>query len=144
MNSVVLIQTTTTAQSLQSFKTSFDSAITALQWAGTKGIVVILQFWFSKTPLFWLPRGWVPSYVEWILCFPRAPMGSVSIQIWGIACASVVEIVSAALVASWALVMQKEQVGKGKGEPMKMSSGGVGGMQGEKVKADGRGTKKEL
>ena len=69
-------------------------------------------------------------------------MGSVSIQIWGIACASVVEIVSAALMASRALVMQKEQAAKGKGEPMKMSSGG--GMQDEKMKAGGRGVKKEL
>ena len=70
-------------------------------------------------------------------------MGSVSIQIWGIACASVVEIVSAALMASWALVMRKEAAGKGKGEPMKMSSGG-GGMQDEKTKAGSRGMKKEL
>ena len=137
-----LTNVSTAAQSLQSFKTSFDSVISVLRWGGTKGIQVFLQFWFSKTPLFWLPRGWVPGYIEWILSFPRAPTGSVSIQIWGIACASVVQIISAAVVASWALAMQTGQAGKSKGMPMKMSSGG--GLQDEKSKREGGSRKKDL
>lgn len=54
--------------------------------------------------MFWLPRGWLPSYVEWALSFPRAPTGSISIQVWGIACASVVQLVHQAVVASCLLM----------------------------------------
>ena len=58
-------------------------------------------------------------------------MGSVSIQIWGIACASVVALVGSAVVASLVLVQEK-RTGKRK-EGIKM---GVGG--------GGSGEKKEL
>ncbi|MCJ1283562.1 GET complex subunit get1 [Xylographa opegraphella] len=122
-------------QALQSFKTSFDSAVGVLRWLGTNGLRMFIQFWFAKRPLFWLPRGWVPAYVEWILAFPRAPTGSISIQVWGIACASVVQIASMAVVAAWRLSTQQQKVGgKGREEPMKM--GAVGGSA--------RGEKKEL
>ena len=103
---------------------------------------MFIQFWFSKQPLFWLPRGWVPGYVEWILAFPRAPTGSISIQVWGIACASVVQILSTALISAWALVVQQKEADKSKGEPMKMGFGGDKGVDGN-VK-DGRTAKKEL
>lgn len=52
----------------------------------------------------------MPGYIEWMLCFPKAPMGSVSVQIWGIACASVVGMLGSAVVAAWALV--SDTVGK--------------------------------
>lgn len=77
--------------------------------------------------MFWLPRGWVPGYVEWALAFPRAPRGSVSIQIWGIACATVIQLVSEAVVAGWVLMKETEGVGKEKRrekEGMKMGAGG--------------------
>ena len=45
----------------------------------------------------------MPAYVEWVLSFPRAPMGSVSIQVWGIACASVVGMLGSAAVAGFVL-----------------------------------------
>ena len=122
------------AQALQSFKTSFDSAVGVLRWLGTNGLRTFIQFWFAKQPLFWLPRGWVPGYVEWILAFPRAPTGSISIQVWGIACASVVQIASMAVIAAWRLGTQQKVGGKGREEPMKM--GAVGGSA--------RGEKKEL
>ncbi|MCJ1416844.1 GET complex subunit get1 [Xylographa parallela] len=121
-------------QALQSFKTSFDSAVGVLRWLGTNGLRTFIQFWFAKQPLFWLPRGWVPGYVEWILAFPRAPTGSISIQVWGIACASVVQIASMAVIAAWRLGTQQKVGGKGREEPMKM--GAVGGSA--------RGEKKEL
>lgn len=54
--------------------------------------------------MFWIPAGWVPYYVEWILSFPRAPLGSVSINIWGIACASMIALASEGLAAAWVLV----------------------------------------
>ena len=77
--------------------------------------------------MFWIPQGWVPWYVEWMLSFPRAPMGSVSIQVWGISCASVVGVVGSAVVAGLVLV-QERRVGKVK----------------EKVKVGMAGEKKEL
>ena len=130
------------AQSVQTFKATFDSTIGILRWLSTNGLRMFIQFWFAKQPLFWLPRGWVPGYVEWILAFPRAPTGSISIQVWGIACASVVQILSTALISVWALAVQQKEAENGKGEPMKMGVGGSKGIDGD-VK-DGRTAKKEL
>ena len=73
--------------------------------------------------MFWIPRGWVPGYIEWVLSFPRAPIGSVSIQIWGIACITVIQMVGAAVVAAWVLDKQGVQQEK-KGEAMKMGASG--------------------
>ena len=67
----------------------------------------MLQFWFAKSPMFWMPAGWLPYYAEWVLSFPRAPVGSVSINVWGIACASMIALVSEALAAVWVLATKK-------------------------------------
>ena len=67
----------------------------------------MLQFWFAKSPMFWMPAGWLPYYAEWVLSFPRAPLGSVSINVWGIACASMMALVSEALAAVWVLATKK-------------------------------------
>jgi hypothetical protein len=52
--------------------------------------------------VFPLPNGWFPYYVEWIVSFPRAPLGSVSIQVWSNVCAAAIalaaEVVGALLV----------------------------------------------
>lgn len=69
----------------------------------------------------------MPGFVEWALAFPRAPRGSVSVQVWGIACATVVQLVGEAVVAGWVLV-QKRSEGEGKGrEGMKMGAKAGGG-----------------
>jgi hypothetical protein len=57
--------------------------------------------------MFWIPAGWVPYYVEWVLSFPRAPLGSVSINIWGIACASMIALAAEGVAAVWVLAMRK-------------------------------------
>jgi hypothetical protein len=57
--------------------------------------------------MFWMPAGWLPYYVEWILSFPRAPLGSVSINVWGIACASIIALAAEGLAAVWVLVTHK-------------------------------------
>ncbi|KAI9872177.1 MAG: GET complex subunit get1 [Pleopsidium flavum] len=120
--------------SLTTYKTSFDNTITISRWLGTNGLRFFLQFWYARQPLFWIPQNWLPGYVEWLLAFPRAPRGSVSIQIWGIACASVIQLVSAAAVAIYALGVQptggKRKTGSEKGEPMKISPSGGGTPQG--------------
>ncbi|EHA20366.1 hypothetical protein CBS63078_5318 [Aspergillus niger] len=87
---------------LVSQKTSFDWGVKIVRWFGTSGLKFFLQFWYSKTPVFHLPEGWLPYYVAWLLSFPRAPMGSVSIQIWSNVCATAIttmaEVVTAVLL----------------------------------------------
>lgn len=110
--------------SLRSARTSFDTTVASVRWLITNGLRFFLQLWYAKQPLFWIPQGWVPGYVEWILAFPKAPTGSVSIQIWGIACASVISLVSEALVALYALVTGKTaNQEKRKEEPISAAGG---------------------
>ena len=117
-----------TAQSLKSFRTNFDRVASALRWLGTSGARFVIQFWFSKQALFWIPQGWAPYYVEWLLSFPRAPLGSVSVNMWWIACASVIKMASEGLVALWTLNSGEIKVGEKKGEKVKMDFS-MGGMQ---------------
>jgi tail-anchored protein insertion receptor len=104
---------------------------------------MFIQFWYSKRALFWLPQGRIPYYGEWLLSCPRAPLGSISIQVWQMACASVILLVSDAIVAVVGLFMvAKAEPGQKKAVPMK--------ADGEKPKTDKpastekAGTKKEL
>ena len=108
------------AQGLQNFRTQFDRVVSALRWLGTQGLNFLANTWLSKLPMFWLPQGWVPYQVEWILSFPRAPLGSVSINVWGIACASVIGLASEAIRAGWTLREGKVIEGANKGEKLKM------------------------
>ena len=52
----------------------------------------------------------MPWYVEWILAFARAPRGSVSIQMWFVACATVVQLVGQAVAGVVVLVGDRLQV----------------------------------
>lgn len=120
------------AQSLQSFRSNFDRIASTLRWLGTSGVRFLMQFWFSKQALFWIPQGWAPYYVEWLLSFPRAPLGSVSVNMWWIACASVIKMASEGLVALWTLKTGEVKVGEKKGEKVKMDFGAGMGQAGEK------------
>jgi hypothetical protein len=93
--------------------------------------------------MFWLPQGWVPYYAEWLLSFPRAPLGSVSIQAWVLACGAVILLVSDAIIATIELVMEmnSNRGQKIKAEPMK-SNGDKTAK--EKVPGETGGSKKEL
>ena len=86
---------------ISSARTAFDAKASTLRWITTTGLRIILQFWFSKRPMFWIPEGWVPGYVEWGLSFPRAPKGSVSIQVWAFAVGQVVSLTFAITVLMW-------------------------------------------
>jgi len=92
--------------------------------------------------MFWLPYGRIPYYGEWLLSFPRAPLGSISVQVWQLACASVILLVSDAIAAVIALFMAyKSEPGQKKSVPLKAG--------GEKPKStptstEKAGTKKEL
>ena len=118
--------------STDSTKTTFDSTVTTLRWIATNGLRMFLQFWYSKQAMFWIPKGWVPYYAEWLLSFPRAPLGSVSMQAWSLACGAIILLVSDAIVAIVALAMGAGSQ-KAKPQPMKVPS--------EKA---GAGEKKEL
>jgi hypothetical protein len=83
---------------------------------------MFLQFWYSKQAMFWIPKGLVPYYAEWLLSFPRAPLGSISIQAWGLACGAVILLVSDAIVALVALRSHVGTAKKGEGQPMKVAS----------------------
>ncbi|RYP15000.1 hypothetical protein DL765_005997 [Monosporascus sp. GIB2] len=105
-------------------KTKFDSTVRIVRWAATSGLRFVIPFWYAKQPMFWLPKGWFPYYVEWILSFPRAPLGSVSITSWQLACTAVVMLVSDTMAAVIGLVL-----GAGPQMEQPMSSG-VGEKQG--------------
>ncbi|RYO81204.1 hypothetical protein DL766_002998 [Monosporascus sp. MC13-8B] len=100
-------------------KTKFDSTVGVVRWAATSGLRFVIPFWYAKQPMFWLPKGWFPYYVEWILSFPRAPLGSVSITSWQLACTAVVMLVSDTMAAVMGLVL-----GAGPQMEQPMSSGG--------------------
>lgn len=55
--------------------------------------------------MFWIPSGWVPYYAEWLLSFPRAPLGSVSIQSWTLACGAVILLLNDAVIAIFGLAL---------------------------------------
>jgi tail-anchored protein insertion receptor len=67
----------------------------------------VIQFWYAKAAVFWIPEGWLPGYVEWILAFPRAPRGSVSVQIWLAACGAVIQMLVEAGTATYILATKK-------------------------------------
>ncbi|KAG9682457.1 protein get1, partial [Aureobasidium melanogenum] len=49
------------SSSVQDTKAKFDKTANVLRWLGTNGMRYLLQFWFSRQALFWLPQGWVPG-----------------------------------------------------------------------------------
>jgi hypothetical protein len=57
--------------------------------------------------MYWLPKGWIPWYGEWILAFPYAPRGSVSVQVWQFACGAVLGMIFEALTALSALLVAR-------------------------------------
>jgi tail-anchored protein insertion receptor len=79
--------------------------------------------------MFWIPKGWVPYYAEWLLSFPRAPLGSISIQAWALACGAIILLTSDAIAAVVALVMTPRTIQTRKEEPMKSQSEKAGPPQ---------------
>ncbi|KAK2748730.1 GET complex subunit get1 [Myotisia sp. PD_48] len=111
---------------LGEYKSTFDWRVKTGRWATTTGLKMFLQFWYSKSPMFNLPPGWFPWQVEWILSFPRAPMGTVSIQIWGGACSTVIPMIGNGIGAILVYfgVKSKPQEPTEKDEKAKVESAG--------------------
>lgn len=94
---------------------------------------MLLPFWYAKQPMFWLPRGWFPYYIEWVLSFPRAPIGSISIASWQLACTGVVMLVNDTVVAVLALV-ERTRLEKKQGQFDKAQQASKASIGGEKKK----------
>lgn len=103
-----------TDKAFSSQKSSFDWAIKIARWVSTSGLKLFLQFRYNSTPVFVLPPGWFPYYVEWVLSFPKAPMGSVSVQVWssvcGVAVRVLAEIISTVLLWVGSRIQQRHAV----------------------------------
>ncbi|KAJ8132149.1 hypothetical protein O1611_g1471 [Lasiodiplodia mahajangana] len=93
-------------------KAKFDRTAGVIRWSATSGVKFILPWIYGKEPMFWLPNGWFPYYVEWILSFPRAPLGSISIVSWQTACAAAVLLFSDAIKAMLASALGAEPAHK--------------------------------
>ncbi|OQE36188.1 hypothetical protein PENCOP_c012G05126 [Penicillium coprophilum] len=102
---------------LTSQKSSFDWTVKIARWICTNGLKIFLQFWYSKTPVFRLPESWFPYYVEWILSFPRAPLGSVSIQVWSNVCATTIAL-AAEVAGSLLLQVAGQKEGQKEAVPL--------------------------
>lgn len=96
-------------QELSSKKSSFDWFIKTARWLSTTGVKIFIQFRYSKTPVFALPGGWLPYPVEWVLSFPRAPQGSVSVQVWNSVCATAVTVIAEIITGAVLQVQGKAQ-----------------------------------
>ncbi|KAI1428804.1 CHD5-like protein-domain-containing protein [Xylaria sp. FL1777] len=86
-------------------KAKFDRTAGIIRWSATSGVKFILPWIYGKEPMFWLPSSWFPYYVEWVLSFPRAPLGSISIVSWQTACAAAVLLFSDAIKAIFLQVL---------------------------------------
>ncbi|KAJ5081467.1 hypothetical protein NUU61_009731 [Penicillium alfredii] len=106
-------------KTLTSQKASFDWTVKTARWLSTNGLKIFLQFWYSRTPVFALPAGWLPYYVEWMLSFPRAPVGSVSIQVWSSVCAATIAVLTEIVGSVLVLVAGRKK------EPVPASSAGA-------------------
>ena len=99
----------TIEKDLDGSKTKFDRTLTTVRVVATRGVQWFLPFWYSREPMFWLPYGWFPYYVEWFASFPRAPLGSVSIVVWQWACTGVLTLVMETFMAVFGLIVATRQ-----------------------------------
>ncbi|KAI6248084.1 hypothetical protein HI914_03457 [Erysiphe necator] len=79
--------------SLDGTRSKFDNTIMIANWLCVNGVRILLQLSYQKRPMFYIPKNWIPYYAEWLLSFPRAPLGSVSMQIWSLSCTAIITIV---------------------------------------------------
>ena len=93
------------AGSVNAARTKFDTQIGFIRWASTSGAGWAISLWYRREPVFWIPEGWVPGYIEWGLSFPKAPIGSVSIQVWTFAITQVLRVIAPVIGSLIASVM---------------------------------------
>lgn len=97
----------------------FNTYLTVARILLTKAPHYLIPLWYAKQPMFWLPRGLFPYYAEWFLSLPKAPIGSVSIMSWQVACTAIIKLLAEAVTAIFALVFASTE-GKEK-EPVRVT-----------------------
>ncbi|KAF7554402.1 hypothetical protein G7046_g6825 [Stylonectria norvegica] len=105
----LLEQLEKTKKSMEAARAKFDTTLTGARMVLTRAPQYVLPFWYAKEPMFWLPHGWFPYYAEWILSFPRGPIGSVSIASWQLACTGVIALFSEFITGVLGLVLSAKQ-----------------------------------
>ncbi|CAM1509454.1 Fc.00g031930.m01.CDS01 [Cosmosporella sp. VM-42] len=105
----LLEQLEKTKKSQEAARAKFDTSLTAARIVLTRAPQYFLPFWYAKEPMFWLPYGWFPYYAEWILSFPRSPVGSVSIASWQLACTGVIALFSDLITGILGLALSTKQ-----------------------------------
>ncbi|KIM83380.1 hypothetical protein PILCRDRAFT_783674 [Piloderma croceum F 1598] len=76
---------------LSSNKTTFSFKFNSVLWILTTGLQFVVGWWYRKSAVFYLPRGWFGP-LTWWLALPFAPKGSVSVGVWQMACRRVIKV----------------------------------------------------
>lgn len=87
-------------QRFEAVQSQYNTIINALRFLLTRAPQYVIPFWFSREPMFWLPKNLFPYYVEWFLSLPKAPLGSVSIGTWQVACSIAIKFIYDVLVVA--------------------------------------------
>lgn len=119
---------------LEASRARFDRYLTAARLISTRGAQWFLPMWYGRVPMFWLPYGWFPYYVEWFASFPRAPLGSVSIVVWQGACTGMLALVIETAVGILGLVAAGKQQSQGPKQKQKQSVPAAGAGSAESKK----------
>jgi hypothetical protein len=73
--------------------------------------------------MFWLPKGWLPHSAEWVLSLPRAPLGSISVNVWALACGAVIAMITEVVAALWTVKLKAQATTGKMEEPVGMKAG---------------------
>jgi hypothetical protein len=129
----LLEQLETKKKSMETSRAKFDNYLTGARILVTRAPQYLLPFWYAKEPMFWLPYGWFPYWAEWIISFPRAPLGSVSVASWQLACTGFVGLIADLIAGAVGLVLSARAGNtKTKEMPMKGAVGTAAGSAQEK------------
>jgi len=72
-------------------KSSYTMKFNSVLWIVTSGTQHALGWWYGKQAVFYLPPQWFGP-AQWWLKLPFAPLGSVSVGVWQMACRRVLRI----------------------------------------------------
>lgn len=86
--------------SLSSHRSRFTSLFSTLLYVFTSGLQLVLCWYYRRQPVFWLPYGWTPNAVSWVLSFGGGPKGSISVTAWSFICKRVITTIED-LVKEW-------------------------------------------
>ena len=106
-------------KTLESSKSRFNTVLTVVRVLLTRAPQYLVPFWYAKEPMFWLPHGWFPYYAEWIISFPRAPLGAVSVASWQLACSGMIALLSDLVTGAYGIVASGSGKQKTKEAPFK-------------------------